>query len=97
MPALLSTLLLLRLEEQFIPIDFLSLLGGDDTDFIVFPTQLTSRIGDGMNMEFGCGRLAGELAETLNELFLQVIVYIVLLAEEHHTSLRDFSRVSEGL
>lgn len=47
-----------------------------------------------MNVELGSGGLAGELSQSLDELLLQVVVDLILLAEEDNTALGDLDKVS---
>jgi hypothetical protein len=42
-----------------------------------------------MNVQLGRGRLARKLAQALCKLFLELVVQVVLLAKEDHSTLRD--------
>lgn len=50
MPPLLRALFFEVIQEPVL-IDFLRLFGTNDTDLIVFATQTTARVANGMNME----------------------------------------------
>jgi hypothetical protein len=45
-----------------------------------------------VDVKFRGRGLAGEFSKSLNQLFLEVICNIVLLAEEDHTTLRDYQK-----
>jgi hypothetical protein len=53
---------LLARAVEAVGVELSGLLGGDDTDFVVFAAEFAARVGDGVDVEFGGGRFAGELA-----------------------------------
>lgn len=90
MPHFLVRLFLLaRVGNVIVFVDLLCLLRTDDANLIVFPSMLSARVADRMNVKFRGGRLSSQFSETLRKDFLKVIVKIVLLAEEDYASLGD--------
>ena len=86
----LSLLALLLLDEQAVPaVDLLGLLGRNDANLIVLASELPARVGDGMDVQLGRGRLAAELTEALHKLLLEIVGDVVLLTEENHTTAGD--------
>ena len=81
------TLLCALLSLQPVGVECLRFFGGDDTDFVVFAAKPTSAIHYWMDVQLGSTRLSRELSKTLDKLFLQIIVQVVLLAEEYNSSL----------
>jgi hypothetical protein len=83
---------LLRAPERgAVFVELLCLLGGDDRDLIVVATEATAAVGDRVDVEAGLLGFAGELAEFLDELFLEVVVEVVLFAEEDYAALGDWT------
>lgn len=75
--------------QRVVLVDLLRLLRTNDTDFIVFSSMLPAGVADRVNMKFGGLGLSTQLSEALRKNFLKVIVEVILLAEEHHASLRN--------
>lgn len=87
MPLALLALLLVSLQDA----REVQLLGRHrryDADLVII-VQLTTRIVDRVDVQLGGGGLARELAEALDELLLEVIGDVVLLAEEDDAALGD--------
>lgn len=74
-------------------IELLGPHGGDDTDFVV-RVVVATRVHNGVNVELRGGGLAGLLAKALDELLLEVVGDVVLLAEEDDAPLGDCANVS---
>ena len=78
------------------PVDSLLLVvlfalhGADDADLGIVAAELPARVEQRVDVQAGLGRAAGEPAEALNQLLLQVICQVILRAEHHDTALRDF-------
>lgn len=71
-------------------IQLLGLLRRDDTNLVIFlDIVLPTGVVDGVDMQLGSGRLAAELAESLDELLLDLVCDIVLLTEEDDATLGD--------
>jgi len=68
----------------------LGLLRRDDADLIVLGTVFALGIADRVDVKAGCGWLACQLAQPVNQLLLQVIGQVVLLAEKDYATLGDF-------
>lgn len=64
--------------------------GADGADFRVAAAQLALGVEDRVDMQLRRLRLAAELAETLNELLLEIVGEVVLLAEEDNATLGDY-------
>ena len=88
MPLALLALLLVALQEA-LEVQLLGVDGRDDADLVV-RVQVAPGVVDGVDVQLGGGRLARELAEALDELLLEVVGYVVLLAEEDDAALRDW-------
>jgi hypothetical protein len=85
-------LLALLLAKELV-VDLLGLNGGDDTDLVV-DVLASAGVHDRVNMQFRSRGLARELAEALDELLLQLVGQVVLLAEEDDATFRDYVRIS---
>jgi hypothetical protein len=70
-------------------IKLLRLFWINDADLVIFHGSFSSWVIDGVDMEFGGRRFAGELSKALGKDFLEVVVEGVLLTEEHDTALGD--------
>ena len=75
-------------------VEFLGLLGRDDGDLVVVAAVLAGRVADGVDVQAGRLGLAGQLAETVDKLLLQVIREVVLGAEKNDTPLGDWRLMS---
>jgi hypothetical protein len=84
-PAALAALL----PDEAVRVELLVLLRRDDADVVVLAAQATAAVGDRVDVQLGGGGLARELTKALDELLLEVVVEVILLAEEDHTSTRD--------
>jgi hypothetical protein len=87
MPATFGALLLAREVDETLRVNFLGLLRADDADLVVSSTETPSRVDHWMNMQFRSGWFAREFAKTLSELFLEIVVEIILRAEEYNAAL----------
>ncbi len=74
---------------EAIRVELLGLLGGDDADLVVLAAMVASGVADGVDVQTRGGGLARQLAQTVDELLLQVVGHIVLGAEEDDTTLGD--------
>lgn len=63
-------------------VELLGLLGRDGADLVVAAAVLARRVDDGVDVQLRGRRLARQLAQPLDQLLLQVVVDVVLLAEE---------------
>ena len=79
----------LSLRLVAIAIEFLSLDGADDADLVVLDAVLAAGVDDRVDVQARGAGLSGELAESLHELFLEVVVKIVLFAEEDDAAAGD--------
>lgn len=84
-PLALLALLLAALQEAR-EVELLGVRGRDDADLVVL-VQLAPGVVDGVDVQLGGGGLARELAEALDELLLEVVGDVVLLAEEDDPAL----------
>ena len=73
-PPLLGRLPLVPLVQEPVLVDLLRLLGADDADLVVLAAERAARVADGVDVQFGGGWFAGELAEALDQDFLEVVV-----------------------
>lgn len=92
MPLVPATLAVLSAAEEALEavgIQLLRLLRRDDADLVVLCAVLASRVADRVDMQARRCRLARQLTQSVDELLLQVVCQVVLLAEEYHTALRD--------
>jgi len=76
--------------KETVLIYFLCLLRRDDTNLIIFATKFASRVGDRVDMKLARSRLARKFSKSLDELLLEIVGYIILLAEENYTALGDW-------
>lgn len=67
MPLLSATLCYLTIT---IPIQFLVILRGDNTNLVVFGSMFTACVVDWVHMKTGCTGFTGEKAQALDEFFL---------------------------
>lgn len=67
--------------------------GGDVADLGVADAEFGGVVEDGVDVEGGDGGFVGELAEAVDEVFLEGVGEVVLGAEEDYTALGDW----EGL
>lgn len=84
-PALLAALLLVS--GKAFGIQILGLLRADHRDLIIFAAKGATTVGDGMNMKLGSSGFAGELAQALCQFLLEIIVEVILFAEEDDATL----------
>lgn len=84
MPLLSATLRYLTIT---VPIQFLIILRGDDTDLVVFGSMFTMRVVNWVHVKAGCTGFTGEKAQALYEFLLQVVVQAILFAEEDDAAL----------
>jgi hypothetical protein len=70
-------------------VEFVMLDGTDGADLRVTAAQLSLRVQDRMDMELGRLGLSRQLPETLDQLFLDVVIELVLLPEEDDPALGD--------
>lgn len=89
-PSLFVALALVAAET--LGVQLLRLLRTNDRDFIILAAESTATVGDWVNVQFGSSRLARKLAQALSQLFLEIVVEAILLAEEDHAALRDCFR-----
>ena len=87
MPALFAALLLPARVQECAFVDLLGLHRADDANFVIGAAVLPASIDDWMYMQRRGARLAGELAEALGQLFLEIIIERVLGAEENDAAL----------
>jgi hypothetical protein len=85
------------LESFAVVVQYLPLLGADNADLVVVHTLLSTRVGNRVNVKSGSLGLPRKLTQSLDEFFLQVIVKAVLLAEEDHPTLRDYTTMWAGV
>lgn len=78
--------LLLVVVQVFVQGQLLRVRGRNDADLIVLVVS-TSSIVDRVNVKLRRRRLAGKLSESLHKFLLEVVVDVVLLSEEHNTTL----------
>ena len=97
MPATLCALFTIRKVQELVLVYLFGLFGADDANLVVAATETSPSVDDGMDMQFRCLRLAGELAQTLHKLLLEVVGDVVLFAEEDYTALRDYHPVRPHL
>jgi hypothetical protein len=76
-------------------VELLVLDGADGADLRVLAAELALRVEDGVDVEGVCGGAACELAETADELLLQLVGEVVLGAEEDDAALRDWGKLAE--
>lgn len=97
MPLVLAALAVFAAGEgalKAVGVEFLGLLGRDDGDLVVVAAVLAGRVADGVDVQAGRLGLAGQLAETVDKLLLQVIREVVLGAEKNDTPLGDWRLMS---
>ena len=85
MPAVLAALLLV----EAVAVELLGLLGRDDADVVVLAAEAPPAVDDGVDVQLGGAGLAGELAEALGQGLLELVVQVVLLAEEDDAATGD--------
>ena len=93
----LATLAVLTASEgalEAVGVELLGLLGRDDGDLVVAAAVLAGRIANGVDVQAGGLGLAGQLAEVVDQLLLQVIREVVLGAEEDNSALGDWRTMS---
>ena len=73
-----------------LPIVLVVLHGADGADLRILAAQVPIRVEHGVDVQTRRRRATGELAETQDELLLQVVCEVVLGTEEDYTSLRDY-------
>lgn len=83
-----TLLLLIRIKDAFK--DLPALHGWDYTNFVVFTSVLTTSIHNWMDMQLWAGRFSRELAETMSQLLLKVIVQAILRTKEDDAALWDW-------
>ena len=94
MPTLLAALLLRARVQEGAFVDLLGLHRADDADLVVGAAVLAVGIDHGVDVQCRRAGLAGELAEALGQLFLEVVVERVLGAEEYNAALGDWFGIS---
>ena len=90
MPASLRALLAVCKIQELVLVDLLGLLGADDTNLVVTATKTTTGVDHGVYVQLRGLWLPRKLTQALDELLLEIIVNIILLAEEDDSTLRDY-------
>lgn len=80
--------LALVLAEEAVQVQLLGLDGRDDADLVILVIA-TAGIADGVDVKLGCSWLSRKLSKSLHEFLLEVVVDLILLAEEDNSTLRD--------
>lgn len=87
MPSIFTTLLLDVRIQRGPFVDLLRLYGADDADLVIVSAAFTAGVADWVDVQFGGIGFAGEFSQTLSELLLEIIIEVVLCAEEDDAAL----------
>jgi hypothetical protein len=93
-PAFFAALFLVAPEA--LSVQRFGLFRTNDRDLVVFAAESATTVGHGVNVQLRRGGLARKLAQALRKLFLELVVQIVLFAEEDYSTLRDCLELVAG-
>lgn len=74
--------------------ELLPVLGADLGNFVIANAEFGGVVEDGVDVEGRIGGFTAKLAETMDEVFLEVVGQVVLGAEEDDAALGDCGEVS---